>query len=338
MSLKATEIRPTTSEEWDHAWGSCAYATHFHSRDWAETWATYTQGVCQPAALTVRFSDGKSAVWPLTRERRYKGLTQRYLSSPAGTYGGWISEDDLAVEHGQLLLAYYERKLKNSVWRLNPYDPVACQLRLPARVADETQTLQLGGGIDGLFRNWTKGHKSAVSKARREGVFIRLAQEERDWLEYFSVYEDSLRRWGDTASSRYEVGLFKEFARRKSPSVKLWLAVHQGRVIAGGICLYAPRHVVYWHGAALESHFLLRPVHLLVYEAIKHACEGGAAWFDFNPSGGHEGVAAFKRSFGTIPLPCGLVRRVGRIECLANTLRRLGHRQNQAHLHAPSLA
>jgi len=39
-------------------------------------------------------------------------------------------------------------------------------------------------------------------------------------------------------------------------------------------------------------------VNLLMYEVIKNACKQRYTWFDFNPSGGHEGVKAFKKSFG----------------------------------------
>ena len=42
----------------------------------------------------------------------------------------------------------------------------------------------------------------------------------------------------------------------------------------------------------------------LIYESIKDACEQGYSGFDFNPSGGHEGVKEFKKRFGTEELPC----------------------------------
>jgi CelD/BcsL family acetyltransferase involved in cellulose biosynthesis len=102
--------------------------------------------------------------------------------------------------------------------------------------------------------------------------------------------------------------LFKEMFERYSPDVKLWLAVCYGKIIAGALCFYSKHHVAYWHGAAYSDYFKLRPVNLLMYEAIRHACEQGYSWFDFNPSGGHEGVKAFKRSFGTQEVLCPVVK------------------------------
>ena len=45
-----------------------------------------------------------------------------------------------------------------------------------------------------------------------------------------------------------------------------------------------------------------------MYEAIKDASERGITWFDFNPSGGHEGVWDFKKGFGAQAMPAPVVR------------------------------
>jgi len=87
------------------------------------------------------------------------------------------------------------------------------------------------------------------------------------------------------------------------------VATLEGSVIAGTLCLYARRHVSYWHGAALEEHIKKRPMNLLLYEAIRHACTGGFRWFDFNPSGGHESVRAFKEGFGVVTRRAPMVGR-----------------------------
>ena len=175
---------------------------------------------------------------------------------------------------------------------------------------DETHVLNIGEGFDEIHKRWTKGHKSAARKARKarkEGVSVKLASSVDDWSAYYEVYEDSLKRWGEEASSVYGWKLFKEMFERRSSNIKLWLAICHGKIVAGSLCLYSKNHVVYWHGAAYSDYFKLRPVNLLMYEAIKHACEQGCSWFDFNPSGGHEGVKAFKRSFGAEAFLCPVV-------------------------------
>ncbi|MDI7258436.1 MAG: GNAT family N-acetyltransferase [Thermodesulfobacteriota bacterium] len=306
-SISITRIRPATSDEWDFIWRECDYSTYYHSREWAEIWNVYSKGRIRPDPKLVLFSDEKKALLPISSQRDYNGLVKIYISSPPGAYGGWISTDKLNVAHAFLLADYLTKKNGNLFWQLNPYDELALKTGVRTTRDLETRVLNLAGGFDAVYRGWTKGHKSAVHKASNAGVKIKLASMLGDWLTYYHVYEESLCRWGERATSVYGWDFFNEMFWLKSPNSKLWLAVYQDKIIAGALCLYAKKHVVYWHGAALAEHFHLRPVNLLMYEAIKNACEQGYSWFDLGCSGGHEGVEAFKKSFGAEALACPVV-------------------------------
>jgi hypothetical protein len=201
------------------------------------------------------------------------------------------------------------RRHSDLTWRFNPYDATVFRSGVRPDMEEDTRVLELTGGFDVVRRGYTKGAASAVAKALRHGVTVRIAAGVDDWCAYYRVYEDSLRRWGERASSRYGWELFDALQRRGSPRIRLWLALHSGKIVAGALCFYAKRHAVYWHGAALSDSFPMSPVNLLMNEAIRDACGRGYAWFDFNPSGGHEGVEAFKKHFGAKPLPCPLVVR-----------------------------
>jgi hypothetical protein len=306
MSLSLLCVRAAGGDEWDLIWRECNYATYFHSREWAEIWSAYRHEV-RPEPMLLIFSDGKKALLPLSSWKSGRGLIRNRISSPAETFGGWIAADELDMSHAQLLAGYLTRRCGNLMWRLNPYDELALKANIRPASYDETHALNLTEGFDAIHRRWTKGHRSAAQKARREGVTVRLASTLDDWRVYYEVYEDSMRRWGKAATSSYDWELFEEMFRRKSLYIRLWLAVYRDVIVAGALCLYAKNHVSYWHGATLEAYFGLRPVHLLLYECIKATCEQGYKWFDFNPSGGHEGVKAFKRSFGTEVRECPFV-------------------------------
>jgi lipid II:glycine glycyltransferase (peptidoglycan interpeptide bridge formation enzyme) len=165
-----------------------------------------------------------------------------------------------------------------------------------------TQALNLGVGLDAIRRRLSKGHRSAISKAQRSGVTVRRAETMKDWRRYFELYQLSLGRWGARATSRYDWRLF-EMLEALSPNVQLWLADLDGSSVAGAVLARGGEHVGYWHGAAAESAFPARPVHLLLWTVIEQAVQTGALWFDFLPSGGHLGVEAFKRSFGAVDIP-----------------------------------
>lgn len=299
-------IDKATPDEWDSIWNNCDYSTYFHSREWAEIWNVYTKGKIRPEPKIISFSDEKKVLLPLSSEKLLNGLTNKYLMSPGINFGGWISKDDLGVQHGELLIEYIQ-KIGNFFWRLNPFDPVVFKLDINTNKDDETQVLFLYHDFDLAFKGWTKGHRSASNKAKNDGVKIRVASSIDDWKSYYCVYQDSLRRWGEKAAGRHNWEIFNEMFHRNSPYIKLWLAYFEDNIVAGAICFYSKKHVAYWHGAALERYFNIRPVNLLMYEAIKHACEHGYKWFDFNFSGGNKGVIAFKKSFGTVVLPCPVV-------------------------------
>lgn len=319
MRVSIISIRSAKQDEWDQIWQGCDYSTYFHSREWAEIWKIYTKGLMCPDPKLVLFSDGKKVLLPLSSQKGYMGLIKTYLSSPAGTFGGWISTDELSIKHAILLSEYLTKKVGNLIWRLNPYDPLADKAVLKIAKNDETHVLDLSEGFNNIFKKWTKGHASAVSKARREGVIARIASTLDDWKAYYQVYENSLQRWGEKATSVYGWELFNEMFCRNSQHIKLWVAIYRDEMVAGSLCFYAKKHVVYWHGAALKDYFQLRPVNLLIYEIIKDACNKGYRWFDFNPSGGHEGVKAFKKSFGTDERSSPVYVHESRLAKLINT-------------------
>ena len=169
----------------------------------------------------------------------------------------------------------------------------------------ETHAINLEKGFDVIASNMSKGHRSAVKQAIRSGVSVRIASSIEDWLSYYQVYETSVNRWGNRLlGDKYSWELFHEIFLRDSPNIELWLSIYQDKVISGALCFHSKKHFVYWHGASMETYFNLRPVNLLLYEVIKNACEKKYTWFDFNPSGGLEGVKAFKERFGAQALTC----------------------------------
>ncbi|MDD5259270.1 MAG: GNAT family N-acetyltransferase [bacterium] len=304
MKIKINKVKRASSKEWDQIWANCLYATYFHSREWAEIWNVYKKGSYYPVPKLISFSDGRKAIIPLSYHGKHcKGLIKDYISSPVWTYGGWISEDNLGNEHALLLSNYMLNKCGNLYWRVNPYDPNLVKTEVEP-LMDFTHVLDLSLGSGRIIKGFSRGNISSLHKAQRHGVTVRIASTIGDWQEYFTIYEDSLSRWGEKASSRYGWELFNEIFKRNSPDVKLWLAVYQDKIISGALCFYSKRHVVYWHGATLASYFDYRPANLLMHEIIMDSCSQGYSWFDFNPSGGHKGVIAFKESFGTRCLNC----------------------------------
>ena len=310
MTVSIETSAPADAAMWDELWRTCPYATYFHSREWAELWSAYSCGRVRPAPEQVTFSDGARALLPLSTEKHSRSFPRQCVSSPAGTYGGWLGGVDLGTAHKALLVKHLVGRRGDLVWRVNPFEGFELPQGLPSE-HDDTQALSLAEGFPSLMKRSTKGHRSAARQAERAGVTVSPAETREAWSDFAGIYGASVRRWGAQASSTYGSTLFESLRARAGSNVRLWLAYHEGAPVAGALCLYAPRHVAYWLGAALEEFFPLRPVHLLVYRAVEDACRSDREWFDFNPSGGHEGVAAFKKGFGATRLPAPMIIRRG---------------------------
>ncbi|MHC4896841.1 MAG: GNAT family N-acetyltransferase, partial [Planctomycetota bacterium] len=265
--LKIESVRLAKDEEWDALYEACPHTTYFHSREWAELWDRATGGRLQSWPRLVEFVDGERAVLPMSVQCGARGLVRNYLSTAAGTYGGWLTERPLSDEHADTLSNYLIHGFDRLDWRLNPYDEQALKTNVNRGHYDETLALDLEPGFKTVHRRWSKGHRAAVNQARRENVTVRVADNVDDWQNYYTVYQDSLARWKGRATSQHPKELFEEFGRLSSDHVRLWVAETCGIFVAGALCLYSENNVSYWHGAALESQFPRRPVHLLMYEA-----------------------------------------------------------------------
>jgi hypothetical protein len=305
-------VVPATDRQWQLFWEGCSSSTYFHSLEWAKAWAAYGAGRIRPDAKLVLFSDGVQVLLPLCFEIKAGGLLNRYAASPQGTYGGWLSLQPLSLSHAARLVQLLTQELGRSVvWRLNPYDDLALHagalMGLRCK-SDETHAIRLPPTAEELLKGFKATYRAQIRKAERSGDFsITPASSVDDWWRYFAVYQDSLERWGSTRQSGYAWRLFEHWAKLRSPNVVLWLARQGGKVVSGDLCLYAKKHVAYWHGATARSHLSTNVAKLVKYVVMKDAIERGLDHYDFNPSAGLAGVKFFKEGFNPVALPAPMV-------------------------------
>jgi len=300
-------LHPVDEASWLDVARACDGATFFHTPLWHQltltTWPTF-----HDATVGVLLPDGTRAVLPLVETARHvRGLFREMVSTFAGNYGGLIADRPLTDEKQRDIYREVLDSMRVGEAHVtgNPYAPGPAP-EGAASVEDFTHVLRLDAGYDAVAAGFWKGCRTSTAKARRAGVTVREAGSVPDFRDYFALYEDSLARWGDQATSSHPWKLFENVAalREKHPAnVRLWLADKDGRRVAGALVFYWNRHAVYWHGAALAEAFQHSPTNLLLAEVIRDACDRGIGVFDFNPSGGHVGVARFKESFGAVKLP-----------------------------------
>lgn len=308
MSAEIERTEPVDDDRWWDAWEGCDHATYYQSPGWARVWESYTDGELTPAPQLVTFADGTEVVLPVCERSAMRGVVNVYEMSPAHTFGGWLPVDPIETEHAEALLEYTLDTYSNLWWRQNPYDPHMRELHVPYTKEDVTQIVDLEDGFEAAHDGWRSSHRRDARNAEDEGVEIRRDDDLADWQAYYKAYEASLERWGEDATSSHRWELFDRLAE-EGENVQLWIAEVDGQLASGAVLVYGPDHVAYWHGAAHEEYFDLNPNHLLFREAMRDAAERGLRWFDFNPSGGHEGVRRFKSGFGAEDLPANILKQ-----------------------------
>ena len=291
-----------SEKEWREACDRCPYATYFHTPEWSNIFSEYMHGRMHPWPRKISFEDGVTVIIPFSRIEYLRGLFKQYVSSPAGTFGGWLSFHELSVGHVKALISSMQ-KYKNLTWRENPYDPCLRDISIKGATADFTQTIDLRRNYNEILLNASRIHRNSFRRAIRYGVSVRIADSEEQWRRHFEGYLASRDRWEKAGSQKSTIGysweLFEILYKARSPHCKLWLALYKDTIISSVINFYWNRHAVAWHAGAFEEYFDLRPNHLLYMEIVRDAHEKGFHWFDLNPTGDLSGVGSFKDRLGT---------------------------------------
>ena len=296
------------SPDADFWWGvvqNCPYATFYHTPLWHQL-ADQTDSGRQDCTVDAIFQNGSRAIFPLLQERP---ILQKYISTFAGCYGGLVADGPIPDEEAPAL---YEHvfSLTGKTFKFIS-TPIAEGIPTPTLSPEEkeedfTHILSLDEDLDTIIANYSRGHRSSLKKGRREGVRVRRADSLDEYRKYFEAYQASMERWGKDPSTGYSWAFFEhahDLSQDHPDAITLWLAWVDDAVASGALTLKWNQHVSYWHGAAHEEYFDYRPNNVLHTDIIADALEQGYQYYDFNPSGGHDGVAQFKSRFGAEKWP-----------------------------------
>jgi CelD/BcsL family acetyltransferase involved in cellulose biosynthesis len=295
-------------EEWESLVNGSGEATFFHTPLWyrafLETWPR-TRLVLKRFA----FDDGTVAVFPLLEQQSATRFARRYVSGPAGCYGGWVSSATLRPEQVRAITAAVLPGARNLRWRINPLEPAKHLLEPHTTIPDSTEILFLRNFADedSLLKHYRHNVRKQVKKARKANLSVRVATEWNEWEQHYALYTKSLARWGNAATSNYGLDLFRKLYGFKSSKIRLWLVTAGDRIVGGNLNLYHNEHCVEWHAAFDSEFFRVGSRNFLVHNIILDAVDKQFRYYDFNPSGGHDGARRFKRAFGTTSVSSDLI-------------------------------
>jgi len=276
-------VRRPSVELWEEIIKNCEHATFFHSPIWTKvlekTYPHYSN-----ATVSFTFNTGNRAIFPLVAEQS-KGILfkkAKHKSMALGVYGGMLAERRLAPEETGSIFEYLTSiDIKDLKVVENPLENYDFPENFVAKSLF-THIVSLNADFEQLRKRFSRGQKSNIKQAEKKGITVRLANSLEDYEQYYTIYQETIKRWGESVGSQ---------------DIKLWLAEKQRKIVAGVLTLYSNYTILYWHGCSLKEYFDHYPNNLLHMEIIKDGCIKGYKSYDLNPSGGHQGVVKFKESF-----------------------------------------
>jgi hypothetical protein len=298
-------IHDVSDDRWWDVANACSYATFFHTPLWADI-VTAAEDVSGAGPVAAELSNGTTVVLPMVRlSPGGNRVFRRLRSSYAGCYGGLIADGPLTEE----ITEFYDRVCG---WRtaeckvvespLAPEEPGLDALNGGTVTTEEdfTQILPLDRPFDELYDDFSKDRRYGVRKSKEAGVSVREATTLDDYRTYYGAYQASIERW-DEVSKTYSWEFFErihELATERPESIKLWVTEVDGEIASGALVFYWNGHAVNWHAAAYADYFSKYINDRIHADIIEDAVERGTEYYDFNPSGGIEGVVKFKSEFG----------------------------------------
>ncbi|MCH8494075.1 MAG: hypothetical protein LAT57_00400 [Balneolales bacterium] len=323
-NLKIIDSTFVSVDTWKRYWQNCRWSTFFESPDWSEVWHSSFGSGFSATPIELTFSDGFRCLLPATSGKRAKGLVTNLEMCPSGIYGGPLSTEIPSARHLSLISKHLNTNYADYYFQINPFLLKEIQLseevfaQISGYTKDFTQAVNLDKSVEEITRKLRKKRIVQTAKSiSKKG--IRL-QKGSDITPFYDVYQQAQQRWGSVSVS-YPMHVYENLL--KYQNCDYWIALDDKEsFLGGGIFLIGNQSVNTWLTIFTSESMKLRVSELFYSELIFHYKKAGLSWFDFNPSGGNEGVSHFKSRFATERLDTLVFSQTSVVSKLAKTLMR----------------
>jgi len=297
------ELRSAVApEEWGRLVREDSRATFFQTSDWSELLSRTVPGM-RSSCLTGRVGGELVCGLPFVRIR--KGAFGVLASMPYGTFGGPVLGRGAPPGAARHLVSAFARLAASPLVAAAHLVDFAGRIHEPPPgfdvVSEETQIIRLAATVEETRGSFRPTARNKIRKAEKEGVRVRRAVTESDFLEYGRMLAVCSRRWG--ARCDFGPAFFRELALLDPDVVVMWLAEHEGRIIAGDLTFTLHDMNIHWGNVSVEDAKRLAPNNLLHLATIQEAHRAGLARVNLGASAGIQGVDEFKASFGATRVP-----------------------------------
>lgn len=296
-------------DQWESFLERCPDATYFHTPEWMSLLAGSFPRWKGRVLISVDDHGEWVALLPWMETLRF-GLRTN-LSMPFGTFGGPVVASGCPLEAGAELCRCLRPLSWNTRGLLLTEFENRCLAWLGARdgrtvpghaglynvTEGTTHVLDLSGGAQAVWaERFAPQRRRQTTCARRRGLRVRRAGSPADWLAYASIYQEVARHWHTRC--RVPSGFFDRLSDNSPSRAHLWVAEHEGEIVAGNLSFFYRDQAISWSGTMRKEHASLHPAVALHHATIEEACAAGCRLYHLGPSPGLMGAARFKEQFG----------------------------------------
>jgi CelD/BcsL family acetyltransferase involved in cellulose biosynthesis len=295
LSLKHLSL---DDAEWHGFVRSRADATPFHH----PAWASLLSDCYGLSGFVLALTDGAGSITagiPLLAPPRLPGRPRRLVSLPFTD----ALDPLVAPGEGPLLAASIDAARRElGVARIELRG--AMEGARPSELHAVIHRLALDIDPDLILAGFSKGKRRDVRASQHKNLTTRRAETERDLTEiYYRLHLGTRRRLGVPSQPKRFFRLLWE--RIIEPGHGFVLIVQEGRIpVASAVFLVGNGTIVYKYSASDVNRRGENPNVLLVWSAIRDACEEGLTTFDFGRSELFAtGLRYFKTGWGALEEP-----------------------------------
>lgn len=291
-------------DDWNRFIGKLRFVSAFHFWEWGEIISeVYKQK--RFYILAERESD-IVAVLPLVHVKS-RIFGKKLISLPFCEYGGFIFDSDaqfnvLALE---LILDYAKHiatELDVDYIELRSpsiYDFMMKNLKIHEYLRNEryvTFKLTLGKREE-LWKGLHKKTRNAVRKAIRSAIEVKIAEDEKELLNYYELYLETQKRHGSPPHAYDFFKLIWDKFHRLG-CVYVWLAKYKDEVIAGNVIFRSRDTMDWWSNVTRTKYRNLNPTNLLLWTAIEWGLDNDIEIFNFGRTRQGSTIHHFKKGWG----------------------------------------
>ena len=330
MSYRLQIMNPMENHKWDSMVLASEDYSVFNSSAWMRV--LHEAYRYKPYVLSVFDGDRPVVMWPVMQINSF--LTgRRGVSLPFSDYCDPILSPDGANSEALNVILTYAAEAKWKYFEFRGGSSVFPEAEGSSSYGGHV--LSLNGNADALFKSFRDSNRRNIKKAEKSGIRV----EESDSLDFLEKF------YGLHCVTRKYHGLppqpFDFFRKLHSHVIaknqgRIFLAFHDGRAVAGDICLHFGTRATYKYGASDRRFQNLRASNLLMWEIIRYYASRGFEALDFGrTTPDNKGLMQFKNGWGCRQYTISYYRYDVAKRCFLHSKATGSGRMNAVLKHAP---